>query len=100
MKRDMDLIRRILLEAEADDKPNQVLQYTDPHEAYNVALLEEAGLVVATITRGYMNKPGTAFLTRLTWSGHDFLDATKDDTIWRKAKDKVLKPGISWTFFC
>ncbi|MGO8839441.1 MAG: DUF2513 domain-containing protein [Limisphaerales bacterium] len=35
---------------------------------------------------------------RLTWAGHDFLDAARNDTIWNKAKDEFLKPGISWTF--
>jgi len=28
----------------------------------------------------------------LTWAGHDFLDAMRDDTIWKKAKEKVLAP--------
>ncbi|MDT8068500.1 MAG: DUF2513 domain-containing protein [Terriglobia bacterium] len=27
---------------------------------------------------------------RLTYSGHEFLDAARADTIWMKAKDKVL----------
>jgi hypothetical protein len=37
-------------------------------------------------------------ILRLTWQGHDFLDAARNDTIWSKAKEKFLKPGISWTF--
>ena len=27
----------------------------------------------------------------LTWQGHEFLDAARNDTIWRKAKKKVLE---------
>jgi hypothetical protein len=28
----------------------------------------------------------------------DFADAIVDDTLWRKAKDQVIKPSASWTF--
>jgi len=35
---------------------------------------------------------------RLTWNGQDFADAATDDTIWKKAKEKVLQPASSWTF--
>jgi hypothetical protein len=31
-------------------------------------------------------------------AGHDFLDAARDATIWSEAKDKALKPGVSWAF--
>jgi hypothetical protein len=34
----------------------------------------------------------------LTWDGHDFLQTMRDDTIWKKAKEQVLKPGASWSF--
>lgn len=35
---------------------------------------------------------------RLTWSGQDFAQSIMDDTLWRKAKENVLKPLGSWTF--
>jgi len=28
---------------------------------------------------------------RLTYSGHEFLDAARSDTVWNKAKDMVRK---------
>ena len=37
-------------------------------------------------------------LERLTWEGHDFADSIADDTLWKKAKEKVIKPSASWTF--
>ena len=98
MKRDMDLIRRMLLEVEGDDNPKTITQFTEAHEVYNIALLEDAGLVEARVVKGSMGKPISAFVIRLTWQGHDFLDAAKDDTIWAKARDRILKPGISFTF--
>ena len=38
---------------------------------------------------------GAAVVSRLTWEGHDFLDAIQDDTIWAKPKESVLKPTLS-----
>ena len=34
---------------------------------------------------------------RLTWSGHEFLDAMRDDNVWKKVRYHVIKPGVSWT---
>ncbi len=34
----------------------------------------------------------------LTWAGQEFLSAAKDDSLWTKAKETVLKPGASFTF--
>ena len=34
----------------------------------------------------------------MTWQGHEFLDSARSDSVWHTAKEKMLKPGISWTF--
>ena len=34
---------------------------------------------------------------RLTWAGHDYLDAVRDPKVWQKTKDATEKVG-SWTF--
>ena len=94
MKRDMELIRRILAEVEDSDI---IKKFDRPEEAYNIALAKEAGLVEAEIIFA-MNRPSGAFVHRLTWAGHDFLDAARNDTLWNKAKEKVIKPGMSWSF--
>jgi hypothetical protein len=101
MKRDMDLIRQILIDAETrdfeDGEPPELYQALTTDEAYQIALMIDAGLVQAD----YVSSAGTpqsATIYRLTWAGHDFLDAARDNTIWKKAKDSILKPGISWTF--
>lgn len=61
------------------------------------AALEEAGLVGAAVQ--VVQQRGTAALVwRLTWAGHEFADAISSDTLWRKAKDSVIKPTGSWTF--
>lgn len=35
--------------------------------------------------------------TRLTWLGHEFLDAARDDGRWEKAKSAISKVG-GWSF--
>jgi Hypothetical protein (DUF2513) len=39
-----------------------------------------------------------AFPTRLTWDGHEFLDAARDDTRWQKAKRYIVEKGSGLSF--
>lgn len=39
-----------------------------------------------------------AVVKRLTWDGCEFADAIASDTIWSRAKEKVIAPGLSFTF--
>ena len=97
MRRDMDLIRNILLSTESDDFGN--LEEVDGKTlAFHVALLEEAGLLRAYITFDGDEQPTGYIIRKITWSGYEFLDSIRDKTIWEKAKKYVLKPGASWTF--
>ena len=98
MKRDMEIIRQILIDVEAHDKVDQVLQVGDPHIAYQVSLMKEAGLINAIILENGMGLPSQAALMGLTWAGHDFLDASRDSTLWKKAVEHIIKPGASWSF--
>jgi hypothetical protein len=98
MKRDMDLIRLLLLRSEGDEEAAQLVEkYEVPERAYHVALLQQAGFVDADITCDEHGQPNGAIVRGLTWQGHEFLDAMRDDTVWKKAKNKMIKPGVSWT---
>ena len=98
MKRDIEVIRQILCDLESHDFEANILQVDDPHNAYQVALMKEAGLVEAAIVEDHRGLPAQAALFRLTWAGHDFLDSSRDSMLWKKAMDHVIKPGASWTF--
>jgi hypothetical protein len=98
MKRDMDLIRMLLLQQETGEAPQGLAEYPEPLIAYNVALMKDAGLIEAAIAKGPDGTPTRAVIIRMTWAGHDFLDAARNDTVWRTAREKILKPGASWTF--
>ncbi|MEG1971299.1 MAG: DUF2513 domain-containing protein [Burkholderiaceae bacterium] len=98
MKRDMDLIRQILLAARECQGPLKELPGVEQATFdYQVGLLNEAGFVVASVREDH-GVFKTALLWRLTWSGEDFACSLIDDTLWKKAKEAVLKPTASWTF--
>lgn len=90
MKRDMDLVRRILLEIEESDEwRSGAITYEDVDDevvSYHVMLLFEAGLIdaidVSTNTLRWHARS-------LTWHGHEFLDAARDDTRWILAKETI-----------
>ncbi len=104
MKRDMDLIREILQLVESCESAYGIQEMPEIHGydsatvSYQVRILRQANLIEAEpieeCGRGYTDYYGI----NLTWTGQDFLSAVKDDTIWQKAKDTVLKPTASFTF--
>jgi len=34
---------------------------------------------------------------RLTWAGHEFLDAARNETVWKKASERIKKSGVDVT---
>ncbi|HBN9434554.1 MULTISPECIES: DUF2513 domain-containing protein [Pseudomonas] len=100
MKRDMDVIRQILLALDEDGV--LLLTGVDGMDkdvfCFHAQLLLEAGLAEGALgskNRGY---PASAQLWRLTWEGFDFAATIREDTLWKKAKDVILKPSASWSF--
>ena len=90
MNRDLDLCREILqrLEAHPTRSYDNVLKIEGRQQeevAYHLVLLSEAGLVWSA------NRPGGRERYRLTWAGHEFLDAARDNTRWNTAKKKVVE---------
>lgn len=49
----------------------------------------EAGLVDGSDVTSSGSTDPSAMITRLTWQGHEFLDASRDETRWKKAMDIV-----------
>ena len=98
MIRDMDLIRTLLLEIEKRDweqssDPIQIDGFSEEQIHYHLGLLTDAGMIDgidATSTGGLCWMPGP-----LTWTGHEFLDAARNDTVWNKVKDEVKKKAVS-----
>ncbi len=70
----------------------------DPHElGDHVQQLIEAGFLDGVVHfHGNEMPPGIVVL-RIKNSGHDFLQAVREDTIWEQVKEKVMVPAGSWT---
>ena len=102
MKRDLDLIREILMAVEQKEgwkpEPVHLEGYDDQTVAYHAILLVEAGLCVGG-TRGPDKKKfpidPVGAIARLTWDGHEFLDSARDDTSWNRIKEFVANTAMS-----
>jgi hypothetical protein len=55
-------------------------------------ILDEAKLITAEEIAA-LGTTSRWFPIRLTWQGHEFLDAARDDTRWNKAKDAMAQVG-------
>ena len=100
MRRDMDLLRLLLLKLEVlHEDAHSICYYqyeelmvegfTQDQVAYHLDLATEAGLVDQG-SSGAMN--GFMF-KRLTWEGHDFVDAVRDNDIWKKTRQGANAAG-------
>ena len=98
MKRNMDLARSILLEVERRPYPIQKAEklsiegYSDEEITYHIILLIEGGFI------SYSKIHGKGYPERLTWVGHEFLDASRDEGRWEKAKKVMAEKagGVSF----
>ncbi len=97
MKRDLDVIRNILLQIETNDIGNRQWVKISIPEIGEAVLQEhlflawESGFIegndVSSLSsRGF--KP-----RRLTPAGHDFLDSVRDPEIWKKTKEGANAAG-------
>lgn len=101
MKRNMELIRKILLTVEdkyvdtwLHNNEIKIDGYDMKTIGYHCAVLHDAGLLY-----DYKGQYGDGELLqfgvgRLTWDGHEFLDKIKSDTVWNKTKDIITEKGI------
>ena len=96
MKRDMDLVRKLVLYIEEKEDDNPILKapfsgYSELDFEEHYHLLFEAGLVrCETVCSGSTPSRIVKVIPfSLTWEGHDFADAIKNETIWKNAKAKI-----------
>lgn len=99
MKRDLDLIRKILLKIENFNvnEPLAVIKiegYESDEIAYNISLLKNAEFIEGEILYEMGSViPSAYVIFGMTWDGHDFLDACRNEGIWEKAKEKLRTIG-------
>ena len=95
MKRDMDLARKILFAIENCNDPLgpqnslEVDGYPDNVVAYHIKILAQAGLIEAQDVSEMGTDGFQWWAGSLTWEGHEFLEAARDDKRWNKTKKFV-----------
>ena len=98
MKRDMDLIRKVLFalegrEADIGDTLS-IEGYSMAEVAYHCSLLHDAGYV-----RGYKgfyasNELHYFGVGSLTWDGVEYLEKIRNENVWKKTKEIIIGKGL------
>lgn len=101
MKRDLDLIRKMLLaieEAPSGWAPELSFEaYTPTQVGYHAYLLIDAGLAKGGDVSTMGSEAPEGVITSLTWAGHEFAEAARDETRWKNAMGIVKDKGGSIT---
>jgi hypothetical protein len=97
MKRDMELVREIMFAAEkmpaGSHAPIAIEGFDDQIVGHQVKLLIDDAFLEGTFDRdlsGVMD----AFVSGITMKGYDFIDASRDNTIWQRAIAYVEEHGV------
>lgn len=103
MKRDLDLVRDILMQVGEADGPVDYEELGNGRPAalvaYHCVLMAQRGLLDLGLVR--RDSGGDYIILQvngLTWDGEDYLAAIADAGVWRKAKAEVAKVAKSVTF--
>ena len=109
MKRNLNLIRKILLDIE-NAPPGKVISASNFNyeEFEELIIVEHLKLLVdAKFLEGNVIEDSlfdgsivsACFIHRLTWDGHEFLANAKNDTIWKKVTSQAEEKGESISLF-
>jgi Hypothetical protein (DUF2513) len=101
MKRDLDLIRDILLDVENWNHPQPIFLEGMAYEGkdkqeigYQIDLLNDVGYIDARIIKGGQGvNYETAAILRMTMAGHEYLDSVRSPEVWKKTKSTLEKVG-------
>jgi len=92
MKRDLDLVRKIIVhlqdrDSESDLDPVEIEGYSSKIISYHLGQMYNAGLIDAI---RYEGEDHSIWLAKdLTWAGHDLADLFKSESLWSQAKKAI-----------
>lgn len=105
MKRDLDLVRDILLWMEAQPEGRNcntwtfdIPERTEQEIGYHAYLMHQAGLIVAYDGTYQSDDTPNWIPIMLTWDGHEFIASAKNNDTWAKAKKHIIGPAAEVTF--
>ena len=114
MKRDMDLVRKILMKMEKDwgydyfqggNEEIRIEGYPDSAVHYHLRIMIEKGLITSTFPEGISNV-GSTYIEYMpeiiTWEGHEFLEGIRKEETWEKIKKEAVNLSFAaikaWIF--
>ncbi|MGC9259813.1 MAG: DUF2513 domain-containing protein [Phycisphaerae bacterium] len=98
MKRDLDLIRKILQQCEDFERgcapPTITVDgYTEEQIGFHIYLAGKAGLMETEDVTQLGSAVPAALPICLTWQGYEFLEKSRDEGIWSTAKQAAHASG-------
>ncbi|MCY7617509.1 DUF2513 domain-containing protein [Bacillus pumilus] len=92
IKRNMDIIRKILIKLEEDESPGHwkslsIEGVDDTLVSYHIKILSEAGMIEGKDKR--LDQYFWWEARNLTSQGHDLLDSLRNDTVYNKMKQHL-----------
>jgi hypothetical protein len=102
MKRDMDIVREILFAMEKADftvnRDFKLPKREDLEVNYHIGLMVEARLIEGIDVTAHGDPFSMYIPVRITWAGHDFIDAARSDKAWLKVRKSLAGVGGSVSF--
>lgn len=99
MKRDMDLIRELLLEIEENQTASDFSYEINANSNFDantvyqhLKLLRDGGMIDGEDSLSH-DRSSKIIVLGITWSGHNFIDSVRDPEIWRRTKEGALAAG-------
>jgi len=99
MKRDLELIRKLLIFFDERPEPTaiwvpEIPGYDDPTIKYHLVLLHDAGYLRCEAQKTATGRVISVLPFELTWSGHEFLDRVRNELIWDEVRNKIKEKGF------
>lgn len=98
MKRDMDLIRKLLFKIEDEYKGRPIYPFTlegyDPWVVKEHCKLMQQQNLIEFVKDDEVNCSPYFYVGNLTADGYDFLDKIRKDTIWNQTKETITQKGL------
>jgi hypothetical protein len=102
VKRDLDLVRQLMLQIEAlpaaPPVQYRMSEIEDPVLLAHLELLIDAGLVNGKIARSHGTRGDVISVSGLTWQGHEWIEMVRSQSVWNATKSAVLEQGGALTF--
>lgn len=111
MKRDMELLREILFYFEKRESdqlvtPEDIIAgkeviiegYDGGLISDHVDVMYEGGLLEGYADRAKDGRLIQVYPTRLTWQGHEFLAAARNESVWEKARETASANSLNLSF--